>query len=72
VVDVALYPFLDINFGLGVHNLANGLLHLVIHMPAMTIERCKAGGGPVVATEVATKGSQSFVAVRTGGAAKTI
>ena len=48
VVDIALYPFLDINFGLGVHNLANGLMYLIIHVPATTVERCKAGGGPVV------------------------
>lgn len=48
VLDIALYPFLDINFGLGLHNLANSVLHLVIHVPAMTMDRCKAGGGVTV------------------------
>jgi hypothetical protein len=48
VLDVLLYPFLDINFGLGVHNLVNSLLTLLIHVPAVTIDRCSAGGGPLV------------------------
>ena len=48
VVDIAMYPFLDINFGLGIHNLINSLLHLVVQVPTMTMARCKAGGGPVV------------------------
>ena len=48
LLDVLMYPFLDINFGLGVHNLVNSLLTLFIHVPAVTIDRCSAGGGPVV------------------------
>ena len=48
LLDVMMYPFLDINFGLGVHNTVNALLTLLIHVPAVTIDRCKAGGGPVV------------------------
>jgi hypothetical protein len=48
VVDIAMYPFLDINFGLGLHNLINSVLHLIIHVPATTVERCKAGGGVTV------------------------
>ena len=48
LLDVIMYPFLDINFGLGVHNIANSILTLLIHVPAVTIDRCKAGGGPVV------------------------
>ena len=48
VVDIALYPFLDINFGLALHNLGNGLLYLIIHVPAVTVDRCKAGGGELV------------------------
>ena len=48
LLDVVMYPFLDINFGLGVHNIINALLTLFIHVPAVTIDRCKAGGGAVV------------------------
>ena len=48
LLDIIMYPFLDINFGLGVHNIVNSLLTLFIHVPAVTIDRCKAGGGPVV------------------------
>jgi len=48
LLDVMMYPFLDINFGLGVHNIINSILTLLIHVPAVTIDRCKAGGGPVV------------------------
>jgi hypothetical protein len=46
--DILAYPFLDINFGLGVHNLINSVLTLVIQVPAATVQRCQAGGGPVV------------------------
>jgi len=48
LIDIVLYPFLDINFGLGVHNVVNAALTLFIQVPAVTVERCKAGGGPVV------------------------
>jgi hypothetical protein len=48
VVDVVLYPFLDINFGLCLHNLGNGLLYFLIHVPATTVERCKSGNGHTV------------------------
>jgi hypothetical protein len=48
LLDVIMYPFLDINFGLGVHNTVNAVLTLLIHVPAVTIDRCKAGNGPVV------------------------
>jgi hypothetical protein len=46
--DAALYPFLDINLGLGVHNLVNSILTLVIQTPLTTLRRCAAGGGAVV------------------------
>jgi len=46
--DVLAYPFLDINFGLGVHNLVNSVLALTIQVPTTTIQRCRAGGGQVV------------------------
>lgn len=48
VVDIVLYPFLDINFGLCLHNLANGLLYFLIHVPATTVDRCKSSNGHVV------------------------
>lgn len=48
LLDVMMYPFIDINFGLGVHNTVNAILTLVIQVPAVTVDRCKAGGGPVV------------------------
>lgn len=47
-IDILAYPFLDINFGLGVHRLINAILSLVIQVPSATIQRCAAGGGPVV------------------------
>lgn len=43
LLDILLYPFLDINFGLGVHNLINSILTLVIQVPAVTVQRCSAG-----------------------------
>jgi len=48
VVDVVMYPFLDINFGLCLHNLGNALLYFLIHVPAVTVDRCKAASGTVV------------------------
>ena len=44
LLDILLYPFLDINFGLGVHNIVNSILTLVIQVPAVTVQRCNAGG----------------------------
>ena len=43
ILDLACYPFMDINFGQAVHNLANAVLYLFAHVPATTVERCKAG-----------------------------
>jgi hypothetical protein len=48
VLDIVTYPFLDINFGLAVHNTVNSILMTIIHVPAVTVDRCNAGGGPVV------------------------
>ena len=48
VVDVTMYPFLDINFGLCVHNMCNAFLYFFIHVPAITVDRCKAGNGILV------------------------
>jgi hypothetical protein len=66
--DLAAYPFLDINFGLGVHNSVNAILTLVIQTPAVTIQRCNAGAGQVVyclpdfepAIELAVNGVRHF------------
>ena len=68
LLDILLYPFLDINFGLGVHNTVNALLTLSIQTPIVTIDRCKAGGGPVVyclpdfepVIELAVNGARNF------------
>ena len=43
VLDIVMYPFLDVNFGLGVHNTVNAALTLLVQVPAVTIQRCKAG-----------------------------
>lgn len=43
LLDIILYPFLDINFGLGVHNAINSVLTLMVQVPAVTIQRCSAG-----------------------------
>jgi hypothetical protein len=66
--DLAAYPFLDINFGLGVHNSVNAVLTLVLQTPAVTVQRCSAGGGQVVyclpdfepAIELAVNGVRHF------------
>ena len=39
-VDIATYPFMDINFAKGVHFLLNSMLYFFFHLPAMTVERC--------------------------------
>lgn len=48
LTDILFYPFLDINFGLCVHNTLNSLLTLFVQTPIVTINRCRAGGGPLV------------------------
>lgn len=46
--DWIAYPFMDINFGEGIHNLVNSVLFLITQVPAITIQRCTAGGGDLV------------------------
>ena len=67
LLDILAYPFLDINFGLGVHSLVNALLALFVQVPAVTKQRCAAGGSvvyclpdfaPVI--ELAVNGIRSF------------
>jgi len=48
LVDWIMYPFLDINFGEAVHYLTNTLLFLVVQVPAITIDRCSAGGAELI------------------------
>ena len=43
ILDIVCYPLMDINFGESVHNLGNAVLFLVVHVPALTVERCKVG-----------------------------
>lgn len=40
--DLVAYPFLDINLAKAVHNFVNALLYWFVHMPIMTVQRCKA------------------------------
>ena len=47
-LDWIMYPFLDINFGEAVHYLVNAFLFLVMHVPAITIDRCQAGGSQLM------------------------
>lgn len=46
--DLVAYPFLDINFGLGMHHTLNAILTLLVQVPAVTVQRCSAGAGQVV------------------------
>jgi hypothetical protein len=48
LLDWISYPLMDINFGEAVHYLVNAFLFLVMQVPAITIERCRAGGGQLV------------------------
>ena len=47
VLDIAMYPFMDIHFGLGMHNAINSVLTLFLQVPAMTVQRCTAGSDVV-------------------------
>lgn len=40
-VDIAMYPLMDINTAKAVHNIGNSVLFALIHVPSITIERCK-------------------------------
>lgn len=49
-VDLALYPFMDINFAKAAHNIVNAPLLGLLHVPAVTLERCRLSpGGPLAA-----------------------
>ncbi|KAJ1468512.1 hypothetical protein T484DRAFT_3629701 [Baffinella frigidus] len=38
--DIMAYPFLDLNFAKGLHNIVNAFLYWGLHMPIMTVKRC--------------------------------
>jgi hypothetical protein len=41
ILDIATYPWMDINFAKGIHNLMNGVLWLVVQIPVVTEARCR-------------------------------
>lgn len=41
VLDIVTYPFTDINFAKGIHNLVNGVLWLTVQIPVVTEARCR-------------------------------
>ena len=43
-LEMATYPFMDINLAYGLHWLANAALWATVQMPAVTLERCMAYG----------------------------
>ena len=44
VLDIATYPFMDLNFATGLHKLANAVLFAVVQVPEVTFERCQRHG----------------------------
>lgn len=49
-MDLVTFPIMDINFAKGIHFVANSILYMVFHVPAMTVERCRQFGaeGPMM------------------------
>jgi hypothetical protein len=47
-LQIGAYPFIDINFAKGIHNLLNGILFTVIQVPAITVLRCARNPGDVI------------------------
>ena len=45
VLDIVTYPFMDLNFATGLHNLVNTVLFLLVQIPDMTYLRCLRYGG---------------------------
>lgn len=39
-MDLATFPFMDINFAKGVHFVFNSIVYMIFHVPAVTLERC--------------------------------
>ena len=44
LLNIITYPFMDLNFALGLHYLTNALLYLTVHLPRITYMRCKRFG----------------------------
>lgn len=40
LVDIVLYPLLDINLAKAMHNLLNSVMYLLLQLPSITIQRC--------------------------------
>ena len=51
-LDLVLYPLMDLNLAKAVHGLGNALLHVFVHLPLVTYERCKRHGGTGLGTDV--------------------
>lgn len=41
-MEIIVYPLLDINTAKGVHNIVNSVLFSLLHVPSITVQRCKA------------------------------
>lgn len=48
IVDIVLYPFLDINLAKAVHNLFNSALYLLLQLPSVTVQRCNNNGRQLI------------------------
>lgn len=44
LVNIALFPFMDINLAKAVHNIVNALLYTVFQLPSVTAQRCNNHG----------------------------
>jgi hypothetical protein len=53
--DLMAYPFLDLNFAKGLHNIVNALLYWFVSMPLMTVKRCSAASTAVPVCNVYTR-----------------
>lgn len=47
-IDLILYPFMDINFAKGLHNVVNAVFFTLFQLPIVTAERCKHSGGELL------------------------
>ncbi|NDC89407.1 MAG: hypothetical protein EB075_11505 [Bacteroidetes bacterium] len=47
-MNILIFPFLDINFAKGVHNLINSVLYTLFQVPSVTAQRCKASNNDLI------------------------
>lgn len=47
-LDVLIYPLLDINTAKAAHNLLNAVLYTLIHVPSVTVQRCRHQNGDLI------------------------